>query len=214
MDQSYIQLMSERPELFANDESDFTIKIISDINVIREFEINNNITIGIVYQDQYVIFIKDLVTHPNGKIGPYIRLLPTTKASGVVILPILNDSFIFVKHFRHSTRSFHYELPRGFGSDSVSIEENVSKELFEETGYSIRELQFLGHVFPDTGLLSSHACVYAAFVDSDEQSPSDKEEAVSSVELINKKTVLQMVADGIITDGYSLSALAYYWANE
>ena len=60
----------------------------------------------------------------------------------------------------------------------------------------------------------AHACVYAAFVDSNEQSPTDKEEAVSSVELINKKTVFQMVADGLITDGYSLSALAYYWANE
>jgi len=214
MDQRYYQLIEERPELFSNKIGDSTVKIIIDPNDIRDFEIENNVVLGVIYQDQYIILLKDLVTHPNGKRGTYIRIISATRNSGVVILPILDDCIIFLKHFRHSTRSYHYEIPRGFGSDDLSVEENAAKELFEETGYSIRELRFLGRVHPDTGLLSTQANVYAAYVDVNAQSATDEEEAVCSIELIKMEAVKQMVASGEITDGYSLSALALYWANK
>lgn len=212
MDKNYYQLMLDRPELFSNFDDSSTIKIIKDRKIIEEYEKINRVSLGIIYQDSYVIFIKDLVTHPSGKVSPYIRIISASERKGVVILPVLENNFVLLKHFRHSTRSIHYELPRGYGDDSLSTDKNAAKELFDETGYTIQSLQFLGNVFPDTGILSTQASVYVAFVDASVQPVLDKEEAVCSIEILEIGTVKQMVAKGVITDGYSLSALAMYWA--
>lgn len=212
VDKNYIKLMIDRPELFRNSDDSSTIKIIKDIEIIEEYEKVNSVTLGIIYQDSYVIFIKDLVIHPGGKVSPYIRIISASERKGVVILPVLENSIVLLKHFRHSTRSIHYEFPRGYGDDSLSTDKNAAKELFDETGYTIQNLKFLGNVYPDTGILSTQASVYVAFVDANVQPVSDKEEAVCSIEIIDMNSVMNMVSNGEITDGYSLSALALYWA--
>lgn len=212
MDAFYARLIEERPCLFLNTSDHAAIRIITDRSAIADFEEAHNTKIGVLYQDSYVLFIKDLVEHPNGKIGTYIRIVPAAKESGVVLLPIDADKFILIKHFRHSTRRAHFEFPRGFGDDDLSVKENAAKELFEETGYTIRSLEFIGNVYPDTGLLSMQASVYAAYVDPQVKQAADGEEAICSIETVAPDRLRKMIQDGDITDGYTLSALALYWA--
>lgn len=215
MNADYFLLMDEFPELFANPSIEKAIQIITDPELIQAAEQKLNTTIGIIYRDKYIILVKDLVVNPQGKQGTYIRILPATKTNGVVILPLIQDRAVFVRHFRHSTRRVHLEIPRGFSKEGVSVEENAATELLEETGYCIRSIELLGVVAPDTGLFSSQASIYAEYLeDEDRQDASDADEAICQIEIYALDAVKDMVARGEIVDGYTLSALALYWAKQ
>jgi hypothetical protein len=87
--------------------------------------------------------------------------------------------------------------------------------MLEETGYTIKRMEWLGNAAPDTGLFASQACVYLAVLESDDkQEATDAAEAICSVELISFADVKRLMANGEITDGYTLSAFALYWAKE
>src|SRR5262245_35313789 len=71
---------------------------------------------GKVFEDQYVTLYRDPVRFPGGQLGTYLRISWSEKlGNGVVILPRLNNSFVLTRHFRHATRAWHWEIPRGFG---------------------------------------------------------------------------------------------------
>lgn len=63
----------------------------------------------------------------------YERIIPKAKNnSSVVIVPIYEDKIILLKQYRHALRDYQYSLPRGYGEDTVQVENNVKKELSEE----------------------------------------------------------------------------------
>ena len=58
---------------------------------------------------------------------------------------------ILVKQFRPAIEENTLELPGGLIENNLSPKEAVKRELYEETGYSVKKLVYLGHLFPDTG---------------------------------------------------------------
>ena len=60
--------------------------------------------------------MRDPVRFPSGKLGTYLRILEPSAldgAAGVVLLPV-RDNVIFLREvFRHATRRWELELPRG-----------------------------------------------------------------------------------------------------
>src|SRR5438876_4538335 len=80
--------------------------------------------VGIVYQDQYGMILRDAVRFPGGALGTYIRFIsgvdstPTT-----VVLPFSQGQMLLVRRFRHATRTWHLEIPRGFGTKDISAED-------------------------------------------------------------------------------------------
>ena len=217
MNQLYKDLMRTRRDLFKNINDEHALKIITNIDEIEIYEKRNNVEIGVLYQDQYIMLLRDLVQSQKkvNEFSTYIRIVHTAKKDGVVILPLLGDKIVCISHFRHSTRDFRWEVPRGFAKDNLTVQENAHSELLEETGYSIQRLSFLGTVYPDTGLYSNSARVYLAIVDEKKkQEPTDKREAIREIKLIPMEQIKRMILSGEITDGYTLSALAMYWTQE
>ena len=76
-------------------------------------------------------------------------------------MPIMPDGkVVMVKMFRHATRSWCLEFPRG-GIDAVgSIKKVLEQELKEEAGLQAGEMLSLGSMEPDTGILAQRVPVY------------------------------------------------------
>lgn len=213
MKTDYLTLMQEYPSWFTNPPSGKCFFIVTDPDKIKEAEDELHTNLGVIYRDHYIILLKDLVIFPDGKVGTYIRIMPATKREGVVILPVLNDRFVLIRHYRHSTREVYLEIPRGFANDDLTIEDNAAQEMVEETGYKIRNLKRLGKIAPDTGLLGSQACVYLAYLENEEKhEATDTAEAINNMEFYTIDEIKHQIAAGEITDGYTLGALALYWA--
>lgn len=123
-------------------------------------------TVGIVAEDNYWIWIRDAVIFPSGVFGTYDRLLwrcSLEGIGGVGVLGVLKNKKIIVNlSYRHATRSWEFELPRGQKLSTETVEEAAKREMKEETGCLIDNLVLLGEVVPDAGTASVILPVYLA----------------------------------------------------
>ena len=161
----YFSLMKCRSDLFENNNA--MLRIITDEQVIKAWQIQRRLElkkealpeswadIGIVLDDPYIVILRDLVEFPNGRLGGYSRLCHRTfldgEAHGVVVLPEYQGKLMLLHQYRHPTRQWHYEVPRGFGESQIPLEENARKEIEEETGSAVTKLVYLGVLHSNTG---------------------------------------------------------------
>ena len=212
----YLTFAEAHPAMFKNPPPNGYV-IILDENEIRTIE--DQITqellakglparwgqIGIVYEDQYLLILRDVVRFPNGEINTYIRIIEKEdKVPGVAILPIYNQKVILVRHFRHATREWHLEIPRGFGEKGLSSEENASRELAEETGAIATRLIYLGLIHSDTGLSSEGVKLFYAETTAIGQ--PEAYEAISELLPVDFSEFERLVREGEITDSFTIVA--------
>src|SRR6266567_7172972 len=163
--------------------------------------------VGIVYQDQYARILRDAVRFPGGFLGTYIRFVgEEDDPPGVVALPFYREQVLLIRHFRHATRTWHTEIPRGFGKKGLSSEENAQRELEEEIGATISRLVSLGRVYPDTGALSEYNDFFYAEVESYGEIEAD--EAIVELLPTSLSEFERMIRENEMTDGFTLTAYA------
>ena len=163
--------------------------------------------VGIVYQDQYVRILRDAVRFPTGLLGTYIRFVGKgDDPPGVIILPFYQGQVLLIRHFRHATRTWHIEIPRGFGKQGYSSEENARRELEEEIGATISRLIPLGSVYPDASM--STECNALFFAEVTSYGKAEEEEAIISILPVSVAEFERMISENEITDGFTLAAYA------
>lgn len=211
----YRALATSRPELFENPPG-AGLEILLDEDDIRRVEEHvagqlkasgapeEWAAVGVAYKDQYGLMLRDAVRYSNGSVGTYIRLV-APPAPGVVVLPVWRGKVLLIRHFRHATRSWHLEIPRGMGSDH-NVENDANRELTEEIGASAERLIGLGDVYPDTGMSNSRVALFYAEVASYGNPETD--EAITDIFPTATTEFERMVADGEIVDGFTLAAYA------
>lgn len=172
---------------------------------------NSQVEIGIVFEDEYLLIIRDAVIFRNGKIGSYIRIVERSSLSGktgVVILPLRNNLIYLNKIFRHATRRWELELPRGYREDNCSLEETVKIELRQEIGLKVRSVFNLGEIQPNTGLLAGSVQAYlVTLLDGEAQAEPEDGESISDTLALTVSEINEKIINGEIRDGFTLSAL-------
>ncbi|WP_086830370.1 NUDIX hydrolase [Streptomyces sp. NRRL B-24572] len=192
----YARLREERPELFRNEPGG--IEILTDPAAVEAAG-------GVVYEDPYVLLVRDAVRFPNGYTGAYIRAVSATAEPGCVVLPLLGDRVVLIEHYRHATRSWQWEVPRGFGTAGLTGEANAAKELVEEIGAKVRELVPLGSVHPDSGITGDRVLLFAARIDA--VGRLETGEAIRRSLTVSSAEAEAMIADGRITDGFTIAVM-------
>ncbi|TDC79088.1 NUDIX hydrolase [Streptomyces hainanensis] len=208
---SYHRLREARAELFANAPGGIEVLTApEDVRAARhaaEAASGTSEPVGVVYADRFVTVVRDAVRFPDGHLGLYVRVLPTATGPAVVVLPLLGDGcdVVLVEHYRHATRRWHLEAPRGFG-ENTSGEETAARELAEELGTRARSLVRLGSLHPDTGLLGSQVELFAARVDR--IGPLERAEGIRRALTVSAAEAEAMIADGRLTDAFTIAALS------
>lgn len=140
--------------------------------------------VGIIAEDHYLLLVRDAVTFPGGIPGVYDRLVWRSGLSGppgVVIFPVTENKKILVNiNFRHSTRSWEAELPRGARHAKEAPEKTAARELKEETGCICSKYTLLGELIPDSGILGGTTPVYMAQIKQRKARHQDESEAIAS----------------------------------
>lgn len=158
--------------------------------------------IGIVAEDGYWIWQRDAVLFPSGAGGTYNRLIwksGITGPVGVAVLPILQDGrFVLNVNFRHATRSWELEVPRGMRMEEESAEEAARRELKEETGLEVGEVIALGEMAPDSGVLSTVAPLFAGTVIGEGQSEVEFSEAIAGTKAFTMEELKEALKRGYI----------------
>lgn len=210
----YYAFAEAHPTLFANPPGAGFV-ILLDENEIREAERQMQeriatrhlptewIRAGIAYQDQYRMVLRDAVRFPNGLLGIYTRIV-RNGVPGVIILPVHQEKILLIRHFRHATRTWHLEIPRGYGEEGLTSEENAQRELKEEIGATISRLVSLGQAYPDTGALSEYNTFFYAEVEN--YGAIEAEEAIVELLPTPVPEFEHMIRVNEIEDGFTITA--------
>lgn len=203
--EEYVNLLNRSSE-FVGPDGDIgkqEIAIVRDPVKIREIEQRTGREAGVIYQDRYWTWLNDPVQFPNGTYGVYGRMIWTHALkgpSGVAVLPVLSDGRVVLNRmFRHATRSWEFELPRGGVDEGETFVEAVIRETKEETGLVIDEVIFLGNMAPDSGMISAIVPIYLARVKLQEESKPEDSEAIAGIHAFTVEELRRGFREGYIS---------------
>ncbi|SBT49252.1 NUDIX hydrolase [Micromonospora narathiwatensis] len=213
-DPRYRELRARLPELFVNPPG-AAVEILADPVEVAAAERAKSTALrarglpvewgrtGVVYQDEWLTLLRDPVRFPGGGLGTYIRSVSMGGAPGVVLLPVLDGAVVLVEHFRHATRRWHLEAPRGFGEPGVPAEEQAARELREEIGADDVRLVDLGVLNPDTGASTDEVRLFLAEVRAIGE--PEAREGIRAVRLCRPAEVGALIRDGVINDSFTIA---------
>ncbi len=163
-------------------------------------------TTEVVYSNPYWDYKKDKYILPNYKSGDYHYI--ETKGS-IMIIPILFDKLVLTEQFRYLNQKNSIEFPGGGLKKELSIEENLQKELSEESGYKAGKFKKIGEFNPFNGVTNEICNVYLAWDLEEKKSVQDETEEIK-VKLFTFKEFESLILKGLIWDGMTLSAWAIF----
>jgi len=178
------------------------IEILKDPERIIAAAQQTNRNVGILHQDKYWIWVNDPVQFPNGKIGVFGRVITKSSfkdAAGCAVVPYCkNGSIAFNCNFRHATRSWELEIPRGISEEGEDPENSAKREVMEELGLVVKNIEFLGKVPPDTGMSSAFVFVYMAEIEEFINANPEDSEAIAERVFLSKNEILNGLHKGFI----------------
>ncbi|HLV74715.1 ADP-ribose pyrophosphatase [Actinomadura hallensis] len=198
-DDAYERLRRDRPDLFENPPGAWT-------TIVDGYPSEGG-PYGVCYRDPYVTLLRDPVEFPDGRTGGYVRAVHSGGHAGAAILAVFEGKVVLLRHFRHATRTWHWEIPRGFSQPGETPEQTARRELEEEIGAPARAVEFLGDFHADTGVAGSRAALFWAEVARPRA--SHPEEGVERIEPVPPRRLGRMLDDGEITDSFTLGALLF-----
>lgn len=215
---AYLQLIRQHPEWFRNMGEAGEIKIITDEKRIRseqrrirrrlrrEGKPASWIEIGILAEDEWFYIVRDLVEFPDGKIGGYLRWInrKSNEEGGwnVILMCVQQELILLIRKFRHESRSWSWEFPRGFGEAGLSAEENALRELQQEIGVSQVELIRMAYIPEGKG----GTAVFLAKIFSSSEILLDQHEGIQAYQWVSKPVLEEMIRQGYFQDPLSLWA--------
>lgn len=201
--QEYFDLIKNNPSIvhYLGDASKGEIEIILDEQKVAEVEKTSGIDVGVIARSKWGwLLIHEVCKFPDGHSQVFGRfILSTTLESyaGVAVMPIMPDGkIVLICNFRHPTRSWEIELPRGMVDMGEDLVEAAKRETKEETGMVVNSMKLLGVMPPDNGLTSTLVSIYMAEV-IDQQLPHHEEgEVIEEILALSISEVKQAFMQG------------------
>jgi ADP-ribose pyrophosphatase len=214
----YLALLQARPALAKNLPGG--IEIVADPDEIgrieaamaRRFEAKGLprawAQAGLFYEDPYLAVLRDAVIFPDGKPGLYHRAIAHHNGpTGVAILARYRGDFILLRHFRHPSRTWHLEIPRGAVGVGEKPEHMVQVEISEEIGGTITSVTQLGQLQGASAFMSHRAVLFYAEI-AEIGTPA-LGEGIAEIVLVPPDGLERMILEDQITDAPTIAA-AYH----
>jgi ADP-ribose pyrophosphatase len=164
--------------------------------------------VGVAYEDPYLMLVRDAIVFPDGSPGIHHRVLrPGTEPSGVAVLPYLGGRVVLVRHFRHATRSWHWEAPRGAIDPGETVVQAAIRELREEVEGEVAKLRILGRIHGSTALMGMSVAL--AWADLTGLGRTQVTEGITGTKQVTPSELDAMVLNGEITDAFTLGCILH-----
>ena len=161
-----------------------------------------------VYRNHWMRVLEDDILRSNGEKGIYGVV---EKDDGAIILPIDGNRIWLVDQFRYTMQQRSLELPQGSWERNVENPEELARgELKEELGLEAASMTYLGAPWIAPGFLRQRLHVFLATG----LTPTDKDPDAEEHDLVAHSVPIaefeQMILDGTVTDGPTVSAWGLY----
>ena len=93
-------------------------------------------------------------------VDPYFVVELPTSATALAITE--DGEVIMARQYRHPVAEVMLETPGGFIDDGEDMTAGMRRELLEETGYDFPDVEYLGKVAANPGVLNNYTCLFLA----------------------------------------------------
>ena len=164
----------------------------------------SDLRVGLLASDPYLgMLIRDAVIRHTGEVCLYNRVVTP---GGVCVLPVIDESIVLIKIFRHSIRDWSVEAIQGhIDSEKKDIQVIVQEEVMEEIGAQSSSLVSLGRLYTSTPLSSENLHLFSCRIDK--IGDVGYSEGISSTVLIPCNEILRSIKAGIISDGPTIGLI-------
>jgi ADP-ribose pyrophosphatase len=146
---------------------------------------------------------RDVVELPSGASGEYHYV--HTNGSSLVI-PVLPDgNLLLVRQYRYLAARESVEFPCGSVKDGSTADRTAWEELAEETGYSAKQLIFVGQFNPYNGVTDEMCSVYLAKELSYVGPSPDETEEIETVTM-SAADLDGLIGKNVVWDGMTAAA--------
>lgn len=122
-----------------------------------------------------------------------------------------DDRVLMLWRYRFATDEWGWELPGGIIDPGESAEEAARREVEEETGWRVGQLERLTSFQPMSGMVDTPHVLFAGHGAVQVGEPSDAEEA-AVIDWVPMSSVLELISKGEVLGSGSLVSLLYLLA--
>jgi ADP-ribose pyrophosphatase len=161
-----------------------------------------------IYRGRHFSFITEDFTLPNGRRA---EMAMVRHPGSIGVVPLLDNGRVLMEHqYRHCVRDYLLEIPAGTLEAGESPLACAGRELEEETGYRAAEIIPLGrtHILPAYSDELIHLFIARGLTCA--RRDLDPDEIIRTREYPLER-LLEMIADGGITDALTILALQRAW---
>jgi len=128
----------------------------------------------------------------------------------VLTIPVIDDSFVMVRQWRHALEAITMEFPGGVANRDEDIMTAAARELEEETGYKPGRMTHLASLNPNPGLFKNRYHIFLAenLIQVGEQRLDDDE--LLSCKLVKIEDVIENFGTGEYINALMVTAMALY----
>ena len=158
----------------------------------------------IVYENGRFSIREDQIVKPDGTDGVFYVM---DRAPVIIIIPVSKNNEIYlIRVNRYTTRKTRWELPAG-SSDKQDELIAAKRELKEETGLISKKWIKIGKLEVAPGMTGQLAHVFVARDVELTSENEQNEENIDKMQRFSFEKVLQMIKNGEIVNGPSISAI-------
>lgn len=128
----------------------------------------------------------------------------------VLTIPVIGDSFVMVRQWRHAMEAITMEFPGGVADRNEDIMAAAARELEEETGYRPGKMTHLATLSPNPGLFKNRYHIFLAenLMQVGEQCLDDDE--LLNCKLVKIDDVIESFGTGEYVNALMVTAMAFY----
>jgi ADP-ribose pyrophosphatase len=161
---------------------------------------------GLMYEDPYILLLRDAVIFPDGNPGLYHRVIARNdEPTGVAVLARHRGRFVLIRQFRHPARRWFVEIPRGAVGAGEDPAVMAQMEISEEIGGTLGPVQRLGLLHGSTSLMRQ--AVVLVYGEIETIGTPALGEGIGEILLLTGAELEGMVRDGAITDSFTVAAV-------
>ena len=152
--------------------------------------------------------VEDTVKLPSGKKTDYLRF----EKSGTAPTAIVENEekkFLVVREYFYVTNEWFFLLPGGYAEGEEESEVGIRRELEEETGVEVGELNLIGSFYSDIRRCSVQVPVFWAKKLFENDPKPDDEEQIEKY-WMSEEEIDQLIKEDKFRNSFSLAAWAVF----
>ena len=161
----------------------------------------------LIYESEFICLYVEKVEMPDGTIIDSYHRLHYPKESVLVFVINENQEVLLIRSKRYITSQIEWEVPAGSIEAGETAEDAAKREVLEETGYMLKEVEYLCWQNPSNGMSDEKVHLFGAKAGACTEE-LDKNEILDK-KWFSKEEIFIMLKNNEIKCGASMLALLY-----